>query len=907
MIINQIIEKEYFNRTGILNLGKCNLSRIPDAVYSMHWLEELNLSNSYLDWDDTTSSWVNQNVQSIFPNNFIGSLSSQIANLKRLRKLIICGDSDSTWKINSLEPLCDLTNLEVLYFANNQIEDLSPLVHLKHLKILGGWNNKISSVDAVLEHSYLQVVSLWRNKIKTVKPFFQSSSIRHVDLSYNALTKIALPEKENQLAYLDISNNYISDIHHLVPFSQANNLDILWQKNFIRGISVSNNPLNSPPVEIVKQGQKAINCFFVEKFEGGMEKIFEAKLIIVGQGGAGKTTLVRKLVEGPKAAMPDENQSTKGIDIQKYSVPLHDDRSLLFHVWDFGGQEIYYATHQFFLTRRSLYILVDDTRDYSQPSTPHSSFNYWLQVIELLGEGSPVLIIQNEKSDRSKGLDEPSMRKRYPNIRRILRTNLLTGRGLEEVSHAIKEEAMSLPHIEDEVPRSWLSIRRKLEALAQEKDYISLERFLEICAAENVDEMAAAGLSHYLHDLGIFLHYRDDLLLRNFFILRHDWATNAVYKLLDDERIRTNNGLFYRETLDKTWHLPQYRFKHQELLNLMQRFELCFPLYDQTHPQKKAWLTPLMLPAKTPKLDWDDINNAICKYKYAFMPKGIIPRLIIRKYPYLKDINKAWQHGAVLNFKSTQALIIHEFGSQEILIKCCGEQARPFLTMITEDLERINRQFTSRLGVKKFIPCCCPECNENPYPYFFKEEDLLLRQSRDVQSIECGRSLRYVLISKVLAGVKVEYRKPRIFISYSSATQDIDSYNELMKHLAVLERNDRFESWHEHKIHFGQSRANFRQEQLEKADIIFFLLSADFLGDHERWEGELDIAFKRHQEGKALIIPIYLRSVSTRDTPFHEIIGLPKDKQPISMAEDKDEAFTQIGNEIRRIIEGWEN
>ena len=57
-----------------------------------------------------------------------------------------------------------------------------------------------------------------------------------------------------------------------------------------------------------------------------------------------------------------------------------------FHVniWDFGGQEIYHATHQFFLTRRSVYVLVCDDRK------EDTDFAYWLQVVEMLSDGSPL-------------------------------------------------------------------------------------------------------------------------------------------------------------------------------------------------------------------------------------------------------------------------------------------------------------------------------------------------------------------------------------------------------------------------------------------------------------------------------------------------------------------------------------
>ena len=59
--------------------------------------------------------------------------------------------------------------------------------------------------------------------------------------------------------------------------------------------------------------------------------------------------------------MPTEQDTTKGIDIHRHEFPLRNGRRFRLNVWDFGGQEIYHATHQFFLTHRSLYLLLDDT------------------------------------------------------------------------------------------------------------------------------------------------------------------------------------------------------------------------------------------------------------------------------------------------------------------------------------------------------------------------------------------------------------------------------------------------------------------------------------------------------------------------------------------------------------------
>jgi internalin A len=117
-------------------------------------------------------------------------------------------------------------------------------------------------------------------------------------------------------------------------------------------------------------------------------------------------------------------------------------------IWDFGGQEIYHATHQFFLTRRSLYALVADDRK------EDTDFNYWLQVVDLLSDRSPLLIIQNEKQDRQRDIDLGSLRAHFPNLREAFRTNLATNRGLNELERTIRQELEHLSHIGTPLPKT---------------------------------------------------------------------------------------------------------------------------------------------------------------------------------------------------------------------------------------------------------------------------------------------------------------------------------------------------------------------------------------------------------------------------------------------------------------------
>jgi len=108
-----------------------------------------------------------------------------------------------------------------------------------------------------------------------------------------------------------------------------------------------------PPIEVFDLDEdNLVNLarlvrFFQELAKQGESYIYEAKLLIIGEGGAGKTSLCRKL-QHTDAEMPKEHETTRGIEVQPWEFPLANGQRFRLNIWDFGGQEIYHATHQFF-------------------------------------------------------------------------------------------------------------------------------------------------------------------------------------------------------------------------------------------------------------------------------------------------------------------------------------------------------------------------------------------------------------------------------------------------------------------------------------------------------------------------------------------------------------------------------
>ena len=141
-----------------------------------------------------------------------------------------------------------------------------------------------------------------------------------------------------------------------------------------------------------------------------------------------------------------------------------------------------------------------------------------------------------------------------------------------------------------------------------------------------------------------------------------------------------------------------------------------------------------------------------------------------------------------------------------------------------------------------------------------------------------------------------------IFYSYSHADEDLRS--ELERHLSVLQRNGLIRQWHDRKIDAGSEWAGRISEHLEKADVILLLVSSNFLASDYCWDKELKRALERHAAGSATVIPVILRPVDWHEAPFAHLQCLPADAKPITSWPNRDEAFRNVAEGIRGVVEG---
>jgi hypothetical protein len=137
----------------------------------------------------------------------------------------------------------------------------------------------------------------------------------------------------------------------------------------------------------------------------------------------------------------------------------------------------------------------------------------------------------------------------------------------------------------------------------------------------------------------------------------------------------------------------------------------------------------------------------------------------------------------------------------------------------------------------------------------------------------------------------------KIFFSYSHADENLR--DQLERQLSVLRRQGVIEVWHDRRIGAGQELNTEIDRNLEDADIILLLVSADFLASDYCYEREMMRALERHREGSAIVIPVILRACPWHDAPFGKLMATPTDGRPITQWPDKDQAFLEVANAIK--------
>ncbi|SHL18764.1 COR domain-containing protein [Flavobacterium chilense] len=812
----KIIPKEIESWTTItyLNLGQCiniqqinglpsNLTyiylngksqnKIPESIYTLKYLNKIVLASFKLK-AIPRKIFELQNIRSfLFSDSNLTSLPKEILNFKHLHELWLDGNKFKKFP----EILFEIPKLRRLILKDNLLEKLpDELYKLYNLHFLDLGSNNFKTFP-------VQVFSL-----KNLTELKFGNYMHHNSTSKNTFTSI--PIELLKLEKIKILNLFQIEIDNI-------------------------------PIEIIKEGIEAIKNYLKSKLEADEEEyLYEAKMVVVGRGDVGKSVLTKKLTI-PNYSL-SESTTTKGIDILKNPWEfkmdgLKNSSNFRFNIWDFGGQEKYDATHQLFITNRSVYLFLTEARAESN----YQDIFYWLNTIRLLSYNSPIIVILSKCDERKKILPQNIYKEQFPNIVNFIDVSCADGYeySIENLKASIADAVTLLPQTKLTLSNHWINIRKKLEQLSQNHDYIDYSEYLEICKNNKLDKKRADFLSEYLNDLGVIIHHKHDLLLKKTVFINTDWCVDGMYKVLDNEFVFQNKGKFTNDDLEKIWEDDRFANKQPELIRLMQDYGLCFEISD-----KSAYIAPdLLLPDMPEELDWIITDNLLFEYQYTFMPTGMISRFIVKAHNFIKN-NLFWKYGVILKYDDTEALVQEDYINSKIKISLRGNNKKGLLSAIKMFVEEVHKDFDkdNKLVFEEMIPCNCPSCITSPIPHFYKFNVLKKFEQKPILEIPCEKSSEIVKIKNLINDVQLQSIENQIITNKDLQDFIVSLLNNVLdKEIKLKQGNINF--WRDQKCSIPKDEVEVQPYISNTLDTLCKIKGINLAREIKEGNGNVDIVF----------------------------------------------------------------
>ncbi|MBW4487425.1 MAG: leucine-rich repeat domain-containing protein [Trichocoleus desertorum ATA4-8-CV12] len=670
-----------------LDLSNNQLTQVPKAIAQLTSLTTLHLSRSQLTQVPAAIAQLTNLTTLTLSSNQLTQVPAAIAQLTNLTTLALFNNQLTQVP----EAIAQLTNLTTLTLSSNQLTQVpEAIAQLTNLTKLDLSDNQLTQVpEAITQLTNLTKLDLSGNQLTQVpEAIAQLTNLTKLDLSGNQLTQVpeAIAQLTN-LTKLHLYNNQITEIPSwLEELPNLNKLDLRQNP-----LPISPEILGPPDLHQDPGSVEAIFNYCRQLRSGEVRPLNEAKLLLIGQGSVGKTSLINRLLYN---RFNRHESQTDGLNIETWNIHVNS-KDVRLNVWDFGGQEIYHATHQFFLTKRSLYLLVCNCRT----SEEENRIEYWLKLIESFGGQSPVIIVGNKKDEQPFDINRKALRDKYPNIKDIIETSCDTNEGINDLRSAITREVGQLNDVYNLLPLSWFEVKEQLESM--DEDFISYGKYACICAAKTVtEETNQEQLIDLLHNLGLVLNFRDHPILQSTNVLNPDWVTEGIYALLSDEILKTKTkGILTYADLSRVLNSQRYPTnRHHYLIELMKEFQLCFQIHNCA---TDTFLIPGLLSKEEPKdtnLEGDTLEF---QYHYRVLPESILSRFIVLTHDKIYS-HTYWRSGVMLAYTEGSetyniARIKADLEDKKIFISISGRETtrRSFLVMIRDVFNRIHGTFAN--------------------------------------------------------------------------------------------------------------------------------------------------------------------------------------------------------------------
>lgn len=591
--------------------------------------------------------------------------------------------------------------------------------------------------------------------------------LRHLYLYQSNIKKITLEGDMQELVTLHLGDNAIEEFHLPSGFAKMEHLRL--DNNKLKSFIIDNiNGLDKMKSLFLKGNQieniskemwsNEENCWdkvsaFLQAGAASSGWVInnEAKVIWLGNGLVGKTTLSHQLREGKFKAIAT-NDRTHGIDIQEWTIKYKDlpdsmkykiedavtqtkrnnkneeieiPEEIHLKMWDFGGQEYYHATHRLFLNNNVMYLLVWDEETEKQTSVEVGGLeleiypkHYWKSNIDYYAKKEKtVLEIQNKVGKKYSIEDaEKQFIIRYrdeDNERSKNAYNI----NVEELKDGILDNLCNLDYLSKPFPKVYAHIREKI---SNHPDYLmSFSNFREFCARHDLtksgdkimsDDNHMETLTTFLHDTGniICYHYDKEVPenLRDYVFLDPKWVTDTIYDILD-KKVKTESGGEFNMAHVAKQTQNSSELSPEDWVGLMKVFKLIFEIEkkDIENPQitEIRYVAPQYLPKECREkrlyhkwLRDTKPVHAFTLHFPTFLPKSLFLKFIVEYGPQCVDFTY-WKSGLLFEINEITVLALCDYDNGKISISIEGNDE-----MVKSEIYRWftkQREFSDEIGV----------------------------------------------------------------------------------------------------------------------------------------------------------------------------------------------------------------
>ncbi len=632
--------------------------------------------------------------------------------------------------------------------------------------------------------------------------------------------------------YLEIlKDKLITQLNQLNLDFLANDIKCLWEDKTIGVHGINYTKKYS---ERVTNSARKLRRTIIE---GLTEKLTATRVLLLGAGGAGKTTLADRLNNQPISKTIEYKSATIGInynnhqaiDLNPFGIDEELQENLQLYLWDFGGQGIFHGLHNAFLHENCVYVIVVDSRHEQAPDE-------WLyQIQNVVGsKNPPVLIVTNIYENCNLKQNETRLLREFPNLLNessfyYFPCSNPNQEGFNKfVNQLVNFALKSQYEVLDEMITIKNIIQNELASQIFIKQHQLISRIKQLDLKKFSNNSDNEELMEDLRSLGFIVCLKEG---RNQFCLKPEWTVDNAYLLLHRLRKNATNGLANESMIAEIMDINNHDFS-DKLLDFLQDRQLCYLINTD---KKTQYFFPdassTNEPEKAEKI-LNEKNKIQCYFNLPYIPLGLHARLVsefslanngICIQYHDGDTQDVWREGFIVSNQdnSIQAMVSYYYRKSYIIFTYTGE-----FKYATTIFKKLYEQLLVSFNGKRLFVVSLILSKNNHYNMNLKE---FLNFMKDVKGYE---ELRDNLIRLEGASMK-DNTNVTIHGDVTNSPLQIDSDNSSIVANYVL-KEDETKQLRDFVNELVKHKDKFDEEQQEKISTIKYIANKEELDKNEQ-------------------------------------------------------------------------